>query len=114
MHVGDVGGEALRGVGVGEEADVGKTPAEDWVVSALGNCGRWSIVWFLRWRGETLTVDEEDDGLGLIAVFGLSDVGRQAGDFFFAAFGFALLDLAGEAAGGHAGRGGHGGGCEVG
>jgi len=44
------------------------------------------------------TVDEEDDGLGLVAVFGLGDVAGDAVDVFFGAFGLAFTDLAGEAA----------------
>ena len=41
-----------------------------------------------------LTVDEEDDGSALGAVFGFRDVGLDAADCFLAAFRLSVLDLA--------------------
>lgn len=81
VDVWDVAVEAGFGVVVGEEADVGEFPAED--------------------------VDEEDDGFGRGGALGLGDIGVEAADGVFAAFGRAAVDGAADAAGGHADAGGH-------
>ena len=84
VQVGDVAVKARLGVFVGEETDVGESPAEDVAYEDYGLCG----------------------GSGL----GLGDVGRQAADGVFAAGGGGGCDCAGETAGGHADTGCHGGG----
>lgn len=52
--------------------------------------------------GRERTVDEEDDGLSLGAVFWLGNIGLQPAYFFHAAFWLALCDFACEAAERHA------------
>ena len=58
VDVGDVAVESGFRVFVGQEADVGEFPAEDWRTGALV-----TAIWQAR-EGVGRTVDEEDDGLG--------------------------------------------------
>jgi hypothetical protein len=90
VNVGDVGSEAVGGVLVSQQTSILEFPSEDWLmlVSGLG-----SEILELG-----LTVDEEDDSLGLVGFLGRSYIGLKAGNGLDMAFWCAFLDLASQAA----------------
>jgi hypothetical protein len=90
VDVGNVGSEAVGGVLVSQQASVLEFPSEDllMLVSSLGS----EIV------GHGLTVDEEDDSLGLVGFLGRSYVGLEAGNGLDMTLWCAFLDLASQAA----------------
>jgi hypothetical protein len=90
MDVGDVGSEAIGGVLVSQQTSVLELPSEDLLMLVSGQ--ESEIV------EQRLTVDEEDDSLGLVGFLGRSYVGLEAGNGLDMALWRAFLDLASQAA----------------
>lgn len=102
VDVGDVGGEARVGVGVGQQTRVCKVPAKD--------CRVRQRVQLLYSDVGILAVDEENDRLGRLLVLGRGYVGLDARNGLDAPLGLAFVHFARQAARGHSDTGGHVGG----